>query len=151
MDKEADEALGSLRDMYATHTLFRREFGLAPGLVREVSEEDARRTRLVCEHLDLIMALLMIHRQSEDACAWSCPPDPGEAGAVVRLAVGEHARLHRVIDHVSTLMEAWRTSASSLDAKSLAAALEQLARLLNDHMTRREETILWPRTASLAS
>ena len=151
MDKEADEALGSLRDMYATHTLLRREFGLAPGLVRDVAEEDARRVGLVCEHLDLIMTLLMIHHQSQDACELSSPPDPGRSGTVVRLTEGEHGRLHRAIDHASTLIEAWRTSASSMDSKPLAAALEYLTLVLNDHMTRREEKILWPRTASLAS
>ena len=151
MDKEADEALGSLRDMYATHTLLRREFGLAPGLVRDVAEEDARRVGLVCEHLDLIMTLLTIHHQSQDACELSSPPDPGRSGTVVRLTEGEHGRLHRAIDHASTLIEAWRTSASSMDSKPLAAALEYLTLVLNDHMTRREEKILWPRTASLAS
>ena len=151
MDKEADEALGSLRDMYATHTLLRREFGLAPGLVRDVAEEDARRVGLVCEHLDLIMTLLTIHHQSQDACELSSPPDPGRSGTVVRLTEGEHGRLHRAIDHASTLIEAWRTSASSMDSKPLAAALEYLTLVLNDHMTRREERILWPRTASLAS
>jgi hypothetical protein len=35
MDTEADEALGCLRDMYAAHTLFRCEVGLAPALVRD--------------------------------------------------------------------------------------------------------------------
>jgi hypothetical protein len=151
MDKESDQALGHLQDMYTTNTLFRREFGIAPRLVRDVAEEDTRRTWLVCEHLDLIMTVLVIHHQSQDACNGSFPRDPDRAGAVACGAEGDHARLHRVIDHVSTLMGTWRTSSSSLDAKPLAAALEHLALLLNDHMARREERILWPRTASLTS
>ena len=160
MDKEADEAPGSLRDMYealdlrdmyATHTLFRREFGLAAGLVRDVTEEDTRRTRLACEHLDLIMTLLTTHHHSHDACERPSPAYPGQPGVAARPAEAEHASLHRLIDHICALIEAWRSSASSFDAKPLAAALEQLALLLNDHMARREEAILWPRTASLAS
>jgi hypothetical protein len=150
MDKEADEAL-SLRDMYATHTLFRREFALAPRLVRDVTEEDPHRARLVCEHLDLIMTLLMTHHQAQDTCDWPSPPDPGQPPAVIRLAETEHATLHHLTDHTTTLIHQWRTTASSLHAKQLAAALEQLTLLLNDRMARREETILWPRTASLAS
>jgi hypothetical protein len=150
MDNEADEAL-SLRDMYATHTLFRREFALAPRLVRDVTEEDPYRARLVCEHLDLIMTLLMTHHQAQDTCDWPTPPDPGQPGTVIRLAEPEHARLHQLTDHTTTLIHQWRTSASSLHAKQLAAALEQLTLLLNDRMARHEETILWPRTASLAS
>jgi Hemerythrin HHE cation binding domain len=149
MDKEADEAL-NLRDMYATHTLFRREFALAPRLVRDITEEDPRRARLVCEHLDLIMTLLMIHHQGQDTCDWPSPPEPGQP-AVTRLAEPEHARLHQLTDHITTLIHQWRTSASTLHAKQLAAALEQLTLLINDRMARQEETILWPRTASLAS
>jgi hypothetical protein len=155
MDKEADEAL-NLRDMYAMHTLFRREFALAPRLVRDVTEEDPCRARVICEHLDLIMTLLTIHHQGQDACDWPSPPGPGQPGpgqprAVIHLAEAEHASLHRLIDHVTALIHEWRTSASSLQAKQLAAALEQLTLLLNDRMARREEAILWPLTASLAS
>jgi hypothetical protein len=149
MDKEADEAL-NLRDMYATHTLFRREFALAPRLVRNVTDEDPRRTQLICEHLDLIMTLLTTHHQAQDTCDWPSPPDPAQP-ALTRPAEAEHARLHHLTDHTTTLIHQWRTSASSLHAKQLAAALEQLTLLINDRMARREETILWPRTASLAS
>ncbi len=147
MDNEADEAL-NLRDMYATHTLFRREFALAPRVVRDVTEEDPRRAHLVCEHLDLIMTLLITHHQGQDTCDWPSPAQP-------RAATGppdtEHATLHQLTDHITTLTHQWRTTASSLHAKQLAAALEQLTLLLNDRMARQEETILWPRTASLAS
>ena len=148
MDNEADEAL-NLRDMYATHTLFRREFALAPRVVRDVTEEDPRRAHLVCEHLDLIMTLLITHHQGQDTCDWPSPAQPR------RRLTGppdtEHATLHQLTDHITTLIHQWRTTASSLHAKQLAAALEQLTLLLNDRMARQEETILWPRTASLAS
>jgi hypothetical protein len=150
MDKEADEAL-NLRDMYATHTLFRREFALAPRLVRDVTDEDPHRAHLICEHLDLIMTLLITHHQAQDSCDWPSPPDPGQPVAIIRPAEPEHASLHQLTGHITTLIHQWRTSASSLHAKQLAAALEQLTLLINDRMARREETILWPRTASLAS
>lgn len=143
MNQDADKSLDHLRDMYATHTLFRREFGLAPGLVRDVAEDDARRVRLVCEHLDLIMTLLDLYRHSQDACG---PPGPG-----IRFGEGDRARLHQAIGHVTALIGTWGTSASSLHAKQLAGALEQLNLLLNEHMARQEEVILWPQTASIAS
>jgi hypothetical protein len=147
MDNQADEAL-NLRDMYATHTLFRREFGLAPRLVRDATEEDPRRARLICEHLDLIITLLITHHQAQDACDRPSPPRPR---AVTSPTEAEHTTLHQLTDHITTLIHQWRTSASSLHAKQLAAALEHLTPLLNDRMARQEETILWPRTASLAS
>ena len=36
----ANEPLGDARDMFAAHTLFRREFGLIPGLVLAVAAGD---------------------------------------------------------------------------------------------------------------
>jgi hypothetical protein len=135
MDKAADASLDGLRDMYAVHTLFRRELSLAPGLVRGIADEDAVRTRRACEHLDLVITLLTGYHKSQ--------PAAGEHA--------EHARLHRVLDHVTTLVRAWRGSGAALDAKRLAVALEQLALLLNDYLARQEEAILWPRTASVAT
>jgi hypothetical protein len=148
MDKAADVSLDGLRDTYAVHTLFRRELSLAPGLVRGIADEDAARTRLVCENLDLVIALPTGYHESRHDCGCRGREDPGH---VTRLAEGEHDRLHQVLDHVTTLMRAWRASAAALDAKPLAVTLEQLASLLNDYMARREEAILWPRTASVAS
>jgi hypothetical protein len=129
MDKETDEAIGQLRDMYAAHTLFRREFGLAPGLVRDVADDDAHRVRLICEHLDLILTLLELYRRGRE----------------------DSPRLRGAADHVTALVGRWRESAACLHAKQLAAAVEELALLLNDYLARQEEILLWPYTASLAS
>jgi hypothetical protein len=141
MDTAANMPAADLRDMYAMHTLFRREFGLAPDLVRDVRDEDADGARAVCEHLDLMLRLLMIHHERQEACR--------QTRSVVRLVRGQHARLHAVYDEIGTLMKAWHGSASEIDAKSLAHALRKFASLLNDYMALREEQILWPRTASL--
>jgi hypothetical protein len=148
MDTTADVSLDSLRDTYAMHTLFRRELSLAPGLVRGIADEDAARTRLVCEHLDLVITSLTGYHQTRHDCGCFSPDDHGH---LTRPAEGDHARLHQVLDLVRTLVRTWRASAATLDAKPLAIALEQLALLLNDYMARLEEAILWPRTASVAS
>jgi hypothetical protein len=141
MDTAANMAAEDLRDMYAMHTLFRREFGLAPGLVCDVRDQDTDRAHTVREHIDLMLRLLMIHHERQEACTQAHP--------VVRLLNGQHARLHAVHDEIGMLMKAWHASASEIDAKSLALALRKFASLLNDHMALREEQILWPRTASL--
>ena len=38
-----NEPLADARDMFAVHTMFRREFGLMPGLIRAVTVGDTRR------------------------------------------------------------------------------------------------------------
>jgi hypothetical protein len=154
MDTAANMAADDLRDMYAMHTLFRREFGLAPSLVCDVSEEDADQARAVCEHIDLMLRLLMIHHERQEACrrfhrSGHDQDGHGQTRSVVRLFKGQHAKLHAVYDEIGALMKAWRASASEIDAKSLAIALKRFAFLLNDYMALREEQILWPRTASL--
>jgi hypothetical protein len=129
MDTAANMPAEDLRDMYAMHTLFRREFGLAPGLVCDVADEDIDRARAVGEHIDLMLELV--------------------TRSAVRLVTGQHARLHAVYDEIGALIKVWRVSASEIDAKSLALALREFASLLNDYMSLREEQILWPRAAAL--
>jgi hypothetical protein len=148
MDTEPDGVFGGLRDMYAAHTLFRREFCLAPDLVRDVADQDAVRAGLVCEHLDLIVALLDIHHRAADECACPAPAGPY---AGVRSIDPEDRRLHRAIDQVTDLTAQWRATASALHAKALAEAIERLTLHLNDYLARHEETVLWPRAAAPAS
>jgi hypothetical protein len=148
MDNVADVSLDRLRDTYAMHTLFRRELSLAPGLVRGIADEDAARTRIVCEHLDLVITSLTGYHESRHDCDCLGRETPGH---VARPADGDHARLRQVLDLVTSLVRAWQASAAALDAKPLAVALEQLALQLNDYMARLEEAMLWPRTASVAS
>jgi hypothetical protein len=155
MDTAANTAADGLRDMYAMHTLFRREFGLAPALVRDVREEDVDQAAAVCEHIDIVLRLLMIHHERQDSCRRFYRPGRGAGGraradSVVPLVKGQHAQLHAVYDEVTSLMQTWRASASVLDAKSLALAFERLTSLCNEHMALREEQVLWPRTASLS-
>lgn len=154
MDTAANTAADDLRDMYAMHTLFRREFGLAPDLVCDVRDKDTDRTRIVCEHIDLMLRLLMIHHERQEACRRFHRSGHDQDGhdktrSAVLLAKGQHAKLHAAYDETGALMKAWRASASGIDAKSLALSLKRFAFLLNDYMAVREEQILWPRTASL--
>jgi hypothetical protein len=127
MTGEGDEFKSRLRDMYAAHTLFRRELSLASALVTEVVEDDGRKVGLVCDHLGLILGLLALYREVRGDCP----------------------ALSRIADHVAVLTKRWRVSGWSPHGKQLSAALERLAFLLNEHMTRQEEALLWPRTASL--
>jgi hypothetical protein len=142
-----EAAADELRDMYAVHTLFRREFGLAPGLVLGAAEGDAGQAGAVCEHVGMMLRLLVIHHEREGWCRGWGGPGGGGGGAV---ALGRHARLHEACDEVSGLMRAWRASAGGRDARSLALALERFAALCSEHLALREEQVLWPRAASLS-
>ena len=65
-----DEPLADARDMFAVHTMFRREFGLMPGLVRAVAPGDKQRTMLVADHVALVSKVLDLHHSGEDKHIW---------------------------------------------------------------------------------
>src|ERR1700722_3872069 len=46
-----NESLADPADTFAADTMFRREFGLMPGLVRAVTAGDTQRARLVADHI----------------------------------------------------------------------------------------------------
>src|SRR6185437_16102004 len=64
------ESLTDTREMFAAHSLFRREFGLSPGLVRAVTAGGMARAALVTRHLDLLVTVLTVHHAAEDEHLW---------------------------------------------------------------------------------
>jgi hypothetical protein len=151
MDTAIGTPAADIRDMYAIHTLFRREFGLTPGLIRDVDDGDTERSGVLYEHIDLILRLLELYDEEHNDCPRFRAPSPGRGGiAPVVLLDGRHTGLHAVLDEISVLLPAWRATAAVAQAASLAAALERLAAVLDAHMTWEEEKVLWPHSASLA-
>jgi hypothetical protein len=55
------------RDMLVIHTSLRREYRLAPALVRAVAPGDMTLGRRVSEHLDFFKTMLHRHRGGEDS------------------------------------------------------------------------------------
>jgi hypothetical protein len=64
------EPLADVRDMYMAHTMFRREIGLAPALIRDVADGDFERAAIVAEHLDIVETILDHHHRCEDGHLW---------------------------------------------------------------------------------
>ncbi|TDD48529.1 hemerythrin domain-containing protein [Nonomuraea terrae] len=62
--------LADASDMFVVHTMFRREFGSMPGLVRGVAAGDERRAEVVAGHVALINGVLHHHHAGEDAHVW---------------------------------------------------------------------------------
>jgi iron-sulfur cluster repair protein YtfE (RIC family) len=54
--------------MEMVHKMFRREFGLMPGLLRGIA--DPERARIIAHHFDAITAMLHHHHHSEDDDLW---------------------------------------------------------------------------------
>ncbi|MFC4533955.1 hemerythrin domain-containing protein [Sphaerisporangium dianthi] len=136
--------MADVRDMYAAHIALRREFGLAPALVRGVTAGDTRRCASVSDHLDLLSAMLHAHHGGEDALLWPKLLERGneEIAPVVHLMESQHELLDRTNDEVRAGVAAWRRNAGAQEREALASALDRLGPVLVEHMAMEEEHIL---------
>jgi hemerythrin-like domain-containing protein len=140
----ADEAFADIRDMYAVHTVLRRELGLAPDLVRGVAEGDTERSHVVGGHIDLTLALLHTHHSGEDAHIWPrlLERAPQEVAPIVHTMESQHHGIETAQAGVVGHLQAWRSGAAAQFGEELAAALERLNLLVKEHLGVEEEKAL---------
>jgi iron-sulfur cluster repair protein YtfE (RIC family) len=100
--------------MPKVHTMFRREFGLLPGLVRGVKAGDIARSLVVADHFEFLCTVLETHHQSEDESLWPKLLDRGdeEVASVVHLMEGHHDAIGKSMSEVLTELVVWLGSAA---------------------------------------
>ncbi|HET6968846.1 MAG TPA: hemerythrin domain-containing protein [Ornithinibacter sp.] len=132
------------RDMVVVHTAFRREFGLAPALVRGVAPGDQKRADVVADHLEMLTAMLHHHHAGEDRLLWPKLHErvAADIAPVVSLMEQQHGRIHAANDRVVTDLARWRVGASETDREALAAGLEEVDAALVEHLAAEEEQLL---------
>jgi hypothetical protein len=126
MSTATDVPMADVRDMYVAHTVFRREFGLAPGLIRGVSDGDTTRSKIVAAHLDIVLGMLLTHHEGEDLLVWPRLLErvSEEIAPVVHLMEEHHGRMHTLCD------------------ETVATTCERLNEVLFEHMGLEEKKIL---------
>jgi hemerythrin-like domain-containing protein len=140
----ANEPLADARDMFAAHTLFRREFGLMPGLVRAVAAGDTQRSTLVADHVTMVSGVLNHHHSGEDAYVWPRLRErcPQECVLIVAVMEEQHHAIHHRLLQAAQAAEAWRDSASAEARHALAGAMERLFPVMNEHLALEEERVI---------
>jgi hemerythrin-like domain-containing protein len=130
--------------MLMVHRAFRREFALAPGLVRRVDDGDALRCRIVSDHLQFITTALHDHHGFEDGAVWPAllPRIPDETARHVRKVEGQHSTLDVATAAMSAAMACWGLGAAAQPREILAGVLEQLASALVVHMDFEEQSVV---------
>jgi hypothetical protein len=139
-----NEPLADARDMFVVHTMFRREFGLMPALVRAVAADDKERTALVAGHVAIVSQILELHHTGEDKQIWPRLRErvPEEIAPIVGVMEGQHDAIHDALLQVEKTAEAWRESASAATRDALAEAIEQLIRPTREHLALEEERVV---------
>lgn len=131
-------------DMIVVHRVFRREFRMAPGLVRAVAPGDTARAEILAEHLSNVALGLHHHHTTEDELLW--PPllarTSGHAELIHRMEV-QHVRLHGPLARIEELLPQWRARALASDRDELVEVLAEASVALDEHL-REEERMLLP-------
>lgn len=130
------------RDMLVVHTAVRREFRLAPGLVREASGGAAERRTTVADHLDFLLEFLHHHHTGEDRLLWPLLLErvPEELAPVVRSMEEQHEAIAAVSGEAEALLPSWRATGEG--GEQLAGLLQRLHDLLDEHLGVEEREVL---------
>ena len=139
-----NEPAADARDMFVVHRMFRREFGLMPGLVRAVTPGDCMRSAVVADHVALVSEGLALHHQGEDDQIWPRLRErcPGECASLVDVMQEQHHAIHGRLVLTEETAEPWRHSASAGTRDALAAAIEQLLTVTREHLALEEERLV---------
>ncbi len=130
--------------MATVHTLFRREFRLAGGVVRRVDAGDVRRARVVADHLDFLARTLHDHHTGEDELLWPKLLErvPDELAPIVHLMEAQHEQVDGLLHEIGELRPRWAQSADPVDRDRLADLLDRLHVHLVEHLDAEEEHLL---------
>ncbi|MBP2471259.1 hypothetical protein JOF53_000131 [Crossiella equi] len=136
--------LADTRDMYMIHTAFRREFGLAPDLVRAVPAGEVARARVVADHVELLDEVLHHHHGAEDRHLWPrlLARVPQAVAPLVHTMESQHQAIDDLHTELRTALAAWRTTADPVRGLELAGVLERLLPLLTEHLELEERHVL---------
>jgi hypothetical protein len=139
-----DESCTSARDIFASHTMFRREFGLMPGLVRAVRAGDMQRATLVADHVALVSNMLSMRNSAEKTHIWPrlrerCPKDCASLADVME---AQYHAVHTFLLQVTEAAQAWQDSASADTRGALADAIEHLIPVTVEHLALKEQRVV---------
>lgn len=143
MTETTPAPLTDVHDMVVVHRAFRREFGLAPRLVRAVPAGDTARAAVLAAHVRLCLDGLHLHHTGEDAVLW--PPLLERAApeaALVHRMEAQHAEVHARIDALRTALARWEVEARPAVTEEVAACTEALDAVLLEHLDQEEREIL---------
>lgn len=136
------EPMADVRDMYMAHMMFRREFGLIPGLIRGVEQGDTRRSEIVGRHIDLLGRVLYAHHEGENLVLWPILLERASehARSVVPRMLAQHDAIDALLVRIRTLLRPWWSSAYGGPPLEMACA--ELNAAIVEHIEMEEDEIL---------
>jgi iron-sulfur cluster repair protein YtfE (RIC family) len=132
------------REMHMVPAMLRREFALAPAVIRTAGIGSRDHAGVVVEHLNVITTVLHHHHQAEDDYVWPLLTRrcPAAATAMVELMEMQHRRLAVLVDAVDSGLSSWTACPSAESAAALADSVDRLLPVLDDHLDVEEESVV---------
>jgi hemerythrin-like domain-containing protein len=129
--------------MEIVHRVFRTELHNAPDLVRAVKVGDNKRSAIVGDHLNFIVAGLHHHHAAEDELIWPKlhARVPAHAAEITRMQ-DQHRGIAEGVATVQDIVASWAGSADPGLAKQLIPAVEGLSAVVDEHLTDEELNII---------
>ena len=131
-------------EMVVVHRMFRREFRLAPNLIRRVADGDRERAAVVADHLAALTDGLHHHHSAEDEHLWPLLLERvGELdGDLVHRMETQHETVAALLGRVGELLPRWRTAADATTGEELAILFEKSSVALEEHLADEEQEVL---------
>lgn len=130
-------------DMVVVHRVFRREFRMAPALIRAVPPGRTARAEVLADHFTNVATALGHHHTAEDEMVWPLMLDrAGMHAALINRMEAQHKRLHEPLARIDELLPRWRATASPADRDQLADLFAQASAALDEHLADEEREML---------
>ena len=140
-DTTSDRPL--IQQMVVIHRVFRREFGLLPGLIRRVAPGDVARASVVADHAANLLEFLHVHHSGEDEFLWPTLLERVEVKSdLIHRMEAQHEHVARLVDQARELLPAWANEPTPDGTAVLAATFDDMAGALGEHLGDEEVEIL---------
>lgn len=130
-------------DMFLIHEVFRKQLSAAPALIRGVVNGDSARSRIVSRHVAFLLAALHHHHMAEDDVLWPklLARVPEQKAVVARMAAAHHT-IANTAERIQTELSSWVCKPESTTTERLAATVDELSSLVDEHLTDEEVAIV---------
>lgn len=130
-------------DMIVVHRVFRREFTMAPRLIRAVPAGDVTRAHAVADHMRDLYDGLHGHHTAEDELLWPLLLARVDLDAdKVLLMEAQHQKVDALLSRALSLLPEWEATASPDLRDTLADVYDALWPVLLEHLEAEESEVL---------
>jgi Hemerythrin HHE cation binding domain len=130
-------------DMKMIHQVFRREFRLAPPMIRSVQVGDKTKAARVTAHVIEVSEMLHHHHHGEEVLVFDKLEVRAPACAIhVGIMRQQHAQVQALLDQVAARATAWAADPSAENREAFAALQDEISSTLDAHLGQEEDEIL---------